>query len=192
MQAKADLTALLQAWSEGQEAALQQLAPIVQCELREMARRLVARETAGGLQPTELVQECYLRLLEWRAVRWQNRAHFFTTTARMMRRVLVDEARARRSAKRGGDSAPVPVDAESVAMPETPIDVVAVAEAIEDLGAISPRASQVVELRFFGGFSVEETAEALGVSARTVVNDWNSARAWLRNHLSTGGGHESR
>ena len=187
MQAKADLTALLQAWSEGHEAALQQLAPIVQYELREMARRLLAREMNGGLQPTELVQECYLRLLELRAVSWQNRDPYFTTTARMMRHVLVDDARARRSAKRGGDAPPVSFDAERVAMPASPIDVVAVAEAIEGLAAISPRASQVVELRFFGGFSVEETAEALGVSARTVVNDWNSARAWLRNHLSTEG-----
>lgn len=184
MQAKSDLTALLRAWSEGEESALQQLAPLVQCELREMARRLLTRERDDGLQPTELVHECYLRLLEWRAVRWQNRAHFFTTTARMMRRVLVDEARARRAVKRGGDFNHVLVDADSVAVPESAVDLVAVADAVEALAAISPRASQVVELRFFGGCSIDETAEALDLSPRTVVNDWNSARAWLRNHLS--------
>lgn len=192
MQAGSDLTALLQAWSRGEEAALQQLAPLVQCELREMARRLLTRERDGRLQPTELVHECYLRLLEWRAVRWQNRAHFFTTTARMMRRVLVDEARARRAGKRGGDADHVLLDADSVAVPEAPVDLVAVAEAIESLAALSPRASQVVELRFFGGFSVEETAEALGLSPRTVVNDWNSARAWLRNCLSSRDCHAAR
>lgn len=179
----ADLTGLLQAWSRGDAAALERLAPLVQCRLREMARRLLAGERlADDWQPTDLVHELYLRLLDWRVVRWQNRAHFFSTTARMMRRVLVDMARARRAAKRGLGSEPAPLDTDIVVEP--PVDVIAVDEALEALSALEPRPSQVVELRFFGGFTVEETAETLGVSVRTVINDWNTARAWLYRELS--------
>jgi RNA polymerase sigma factor (TIGR02999 family) len=177
-----DLTGLLQAWSHGDAEALERLAPLVQCRLREMARRLLAGERlADDWQPTDLVHELYLRLLDWRVVRWQNRAHFFSTTARMMRRVLVDMARARRAAKRGLGSEPEPLDTGIVVEP--PVDVIAVDEALEALSAIEPRPSQVVELRFFGGFTVEETAETLSVSARTVINDWNTARAWLYREL---------
>ena len=155
----------------------------MQRRLREMARRLLAREhLADDWQPTDLVHELYLRLLDWRVVRWQNRAHFFSTTARMMRHVLVDMARARRAAKRGLGSEPTPLDSGIVVEP--PVDVIAVDEALDALSAIEPRASQVIELRFFGGFTVEETAEALGVSARTVNHDWNTARAWLHRELS--------
>ncbi|MEO8075156.1 MAG: ECF-type sigma factor [Acidobacteriota bacterium] len=179
-----DVTGLLQAWSEGDAEALADLAPIVQRELREMARRmLVAERAACPLQPTELVQESYLRLLEWKAVRWQNRAHFFSTTARMMRRVLVDAARARQCGKRGAGSDLVPLDSHDIAAPEAHVDLVALADALDALAEIEPRASQVVELRFFGGFSVEETAEALSVSPRTVNHDWNTARAWLHRQL---------
>jgi len=182
----ADLTDLLQAWSHGDAQALERLAPLVQRRLREMARRLLAREhLADDWQPTDLVHELYLRLLDWRVVRWQNRAHFFSTTARMMRRVLVDMARARRAAKRGLGSEPTPLDTGIVVEP--PVDVIAVDEALDALSAIEPRASQVIELRFFGGFTVEETAETLGVSARTVNNDWNTARAWLHRELSRRG-----
>ena len=179
----ADLTGLLQAWSHGDAQALERLAPLVQCRLRGMATRLLAREhLADDWQPTDLVHELYLRLLDWRVVRWQNRAHFFSTTARMMRRVLVDMARARRAAKRGHGLEPGLLDSEIAV--ERPVDLIAVDEALEALAAMEPRPSQVVELRFFGGFTVEETAETLGVSARTVINDWNTARAWLYRELS--------
>jgi RNA polymerase sigma factor (TIGR02999 family) len=179
----ADLTELLQSWSHGEPQALERLAPLVQSRLREMARRLLAQERlAGDWQPTDLVHELYLRLLDWRVIRWQNRGQFFSTTARLMRRVLVDMARARRAAKRGLGLKPVTLDTGIVVEP--PVDVIAVDEALEALSAIEPRPSQVVELRFFGGFTVEETAEPLGVSARTVINDWNTARAWLCRELS--------
>ena len=179
----ADLTSMLQAWSRGEDDALAALAPLVHRELREMARRLLLKERADvGWQPTDLLQEAYVRLLDWRVVRWQNRAHFFATTARMMRRVLVDAARARRAAKRTPDGGVVPLDDVDVAAEDT-VDLVALEAALDALAAVDPRPSQVVELRFFGGFTVEETAEALGVTTRTVINDWNTARAWLRHEL---------
>jgi RNA polymerase sigma factor (TIGR02999 family) len=187
--ARADLTGLLQAWSRGDEQALDRLAPLVHRELREMARRILAGERRDGrLQPTELVQESYLRLLEWQTVQWQNRAHFFATAARMMRRVLVDAARARQSAKRGGGAPVVQLEPDRVAAPSPPVDLVMLGQALDALAAIEPRASQVVEMRFFGGFTVEETAEALAISPRTVINDWNTARAWLFSRLSSGNG----
>ena len=179
----ADLTGLLQAWSRGEADALDALAPLVHRELREMARRLLLQERDIGWQPTDLLQEAYVRLLDWRIVRWQNRAHFFATTARMMRRVLVDAARARHAAKRNPEGRVVPLDEVDVRAPEDDLDLVALESALEALAALDPRPSQVVELRFFGGFSVEETAEALGVSRRTVISDWNTARAWLRREL---------
>ena len=182
---KDDLTGLLQAWSGGDPEALSALAPLVQQELREIARRILADERRDGRwRPTELVQESYLRLLDWRAVHWQNRAHFFATAARMMRRALVDAARARRAAKRGEGKDAVPLSGVQVAAATPGVDVVALAEALEALAADHPRPAQVVELRFFGGFTVEETAEALNVSVRTVINDWNTARAWLHAELS--------
>jgi RNA polymerase sigma factor (TIGR02999 family) len=183
VQRDADLTELLQSWSHGDAHALERLAPLVQGRLRDMARQLLARERlADDWQPTDLVHELYLRLLDWRVIHWQNRAHFFSTTARMMRRVLVDMARARRAAKRGLGLEPVPLDAGIVL--ENRVDVIAVDEALDVLSVIEPRPSQVVELRFFGGFTVEETAETLGVTTRTVINDWNTARAWLYRELS--------
>jgi RNA polymerase sigma factor (TIGR02999 family) len=186
----ADLTGLLQAWSRGDAEALAHLAPLVHRELREMARRLLADERRDGRwQPTELVQESYLRLLDWSGVQWQNRAHFYATTARMMRRVLVDAARARQSAKRGGGAHHQALTGPTadIAAPEAHVDVVALEDALNRLAEVDPRPSQVVELRFFGGFSVEETAEALGVSVRTVINDWNTARVWLHRQLSRRG-----
>ena len=129
-------------------------------------------------------QESYVRLLDWHAVHWQNRAHFFATTARMMRRVLVDAARARQAAKRGQGVEGVSLEAVEVAAPAPGVDIVALNDALAELATLDPRPSQVVELRFFGGFSVEETAETLGVSVRTVINDWNTARAWLHHTLA--------
>jgi RNA polymerase sigma factor (TIGR02999 family) len=180
-----DLTGLLQAWSKGDDAAREHVAVAVQQELREIARRLLAGERRAGCQPTELVQESYLRLLDWRSVHWQNRAHFFSTVAGMMRRVLVDAARARQAAKRNFGQAAVSLDGVDVAASNSEVDIVAVSDAIDRLTAISARAGRVVEMRFFGGFSVTETADALGVSVRTVINDWNAARAWLYRTLST-------
>lgn len=181
---EADLTSLLQAWSRGESDALDALAPLVHRELREMARRLLMKERAEvGWQPTDLLQEAYVRLLDWKIVRWQNRAHFFATTARMMRRVLVDAARARHAAKRNPEGRVVSVEDVDIQAPGEDVDLVALETALEALASVDPRPSQVVELRFFGGFSVEETAEALGVSRRTVINDWNTARAWLRREL---------
>lgn len=179
-----NLTGLLQRWNQGDAEALNEFAPLVQHELRVMARRLLRGE--GGrdrFESMELVQESYLRLLGWHAVQWQNRAHFFATAARMMRRVLIDSAREQHAQKRGAGTAPVPLD-ESVPAWSRPVDLVALDDALDRLAAIDPRPSQVVEMRFFGGFSVEETAEALDVSVRTVIYDWNTARAWLRHELA--------
>jgi len=188
MPQEGDLTRLLQAWSDGDPAAMDQLAPLVQQKLREIAARMLAGERrASGWQPTDLVHEAYLRLLDWRVVRWQSRGQFFATTARMMRRVLVDAARERRAAKRGHGAERVPIDEVDLAAPGQDIDILALEDALGALALMDPRPSQVVELRFFGGFSIEETAEALGVSPRTVKNDWNSARAWLFHELTTRG-----
>jgi RNA polymerase sigma factor (TIGR02999 family) len=183
-----DLTGLLQAWSSGDREALDVLAPIVQRELREVARRLLTDEPRDGeWRPTELVQEAYLRLLDWRAVHWQNRAHFFSTAASMMRHALVDSARARRALKRGAGYAVVPLDGCDVPAPGPHVDIVALDDALQALGSINPRAARIIELRFFGGFSVQETAETLGISVRTTINDWNTARAWLGNRLASQG-----
>lgn len=184
-----DLTGLLQQWSRGDAAALERLAPLVHRDLRDLARRLLGQEhRTGRLQPTELVHEAYLRLLDWRAVRWQNRAHFFAATAQMMRRILVSAARARRAEKRGNGADAVPFD-DRYGAAGARVDIVALADALDALAAVSPRPARVVELRFFGGFSVEETATALDVSVRTVINDWNTARAWLRGELTRQGRH---
>ena len=188
MERDADLTGLLHAWSRGDVAALEQLAPLVHGELRQAARRLLSGERRDvGCGPTDLVHESYVRLLDWKSVRWQNRAHFFAATAGMMRRVLVDLARARQSAKRGAGVAVLPLEAQDVAAPAPHVDIAALSDALETLAAASPRPAQVIELRFFGGFSVEETAETLGISPRTVLNDWNTARAWLHREMTRPG-----
>jgi RNA polymerase sigma factor (TIGR02999 family) len=181
-----DVTGLLQAWMRGDPDALAELASLVHYELRQMAKRMLAGERAAyAWQPTDLINESYLRLLGWRDVEWKNRAHFFAAAAKMMRRVLVDAARARQATKRGAGEVPMPIDDLDVAAPGASVDVIALESALAELAALDPRPAQVVEMRFFGGFSVEETAEALGVSTRTVINDWNTARAWLYESLST-------
>lgn len=185
MPGEGEVTGLLQAWGRGDPAALDALAPVVHHELRQLARRILAGERAGhDWQPTELVNESYLRLLGWRDVDWQSRRQFYAATARMMRRVLVDAARSRGSLKRGAGAANVPIDGVDPAAPTPALDVLALEEALEAFAVFAPRASQVVELRFFGGFSVDETAKALDVSVRTVINDWNTARAWLFSRLA--------
>jgi RNA polymerase sigma-70 factor (ECF subfamily) len=186
-----EVTQLLRAWSEGDADAFDRVLPLVYEELHRMAARYMAGERSSiTLQATALVNELCLRLLGWDAVRWQNRGHFFGVSARMMRRVLVDIARRRRAERRGGpDAVRVPIDGIDVAASEPGADLLAVDTALELLAVEDPRKAQVVELRFFGGLSIEETAEALGVSARTVHTDWAFARAWLYRTLSAAHAH---
>ena len=175
------ITSLLQVWNAGDEQAFERLVPLVHDELHRMAVRHLAGERWNvSLQPTALVNEVWLRLLGWDEVRWKNRGHFFGVSARMMRRVLVDLARRRRAERRGGPGAiRVPLDSVDVPLVERDADLLAVDRALDDLAAEDPRKARVVELRFFGGLSMEETAQALGVSLRTAHNDWAFARAWL-------------
>lgn len=187
--ARGEVTELLQAWSDGDRCAFEQVFPLVYGELHRMALRYLAGERSDvSLQPTGLVNEICLRLLGWEKVSWQNRGHFFGVSARMMRRVLVDIARRRRAQRRGGaDAVRVPLDGMDVAAVEPEHDLVALDEALEVLAVDDPRKARVVELRFFGGLSVDETAQALAISPRTVHNDWLLARAWLYRALTEGG-----
>ncbi len=184
-----EVTQLLIDWSNGDERALQQLIPLVHEELRRVARRHMAHERAQHtLQATALVNEAYVRLVDIRQVRWQNRAHFFAMSARLMRRILVDFARSRRYQKRGGAARKVTLDEALVVSPEPGADLVALDEALTALAAVDPRKAQVVEMRFFGGLSVEESAEALHVSRDTVMRDWKLAKAWLLRELKASDG----
>jgi len=183
--AAANPTTLLLAWGRGDESALDQLIPLVHDELRRLARRHMAGERVGHtLQATALVNEAYLRLIEVNQVRWQNRAHFFAMASRVMRRILVDAARARGYQKRGGGAPTVSLDEALLVSGEPRQDLIALDDALNALAAFDLRKSQVVEMRFFGGLSVEETAEALHVSADTVMRDWRLAKVWLVRELS--------
>ena len=183
--ARRDVTGLLVAWGNGDESVLEELMPIVHGELRRLARRLMRGERGNHtLQTTALVNEAYLRLVDLNRVRWQDRAHFFAMSARLMRRILVDHARSRNYQKRGGALRRVSLDEALVVSGERGTDLVALDDALAELAAVDPRKSQVVELRFFGGLSIEEAAEALQVSGETVLRDWRFARAWLRRELS--------
>ncbi len=178
------VTALLQAWRTGDDEALAQLTPIVYDELHRLAHRYMRGEQAGHtLQTTALVNEAYIRLVDSRRVGWQSRAHFFAIAAQLMRRILVDIARRQRFQKRGGGRQTVSLaDGFELATSVRP-DVVAVDEALQELARLDPRKAQVVELRFFGGLSLEETAEALKVSTDTIGRDWRAAKAWLTREL---------
>lgn len=181
------VTKLLHAWSQGEQAALDELVPIVLQELRRLARRYMFGERAGHtLQTTALVNEAYLRLVNSQRVNWQNRAHFFAISAQLMRRILVDSARAHRSKKRGAGVSKVTLDEGLIGPQEKGHDLVALDDALTVLAEVDPRKSQVVELRFFGGLSVEEAAEVLGVSPDTVLRDWRLAKAWLKREVSQG------
>jgi RNA polymerase sigma factor (TIGR02999 family) len=186
-----DVTELLRSWSDGDADAFDRVLPLVYEELHRMAARYLAGERSTiSLQATALVNELCLRLLGWDPVRWQNRSHFFGVSARMMRRVLVDIARRRSAERRGGPNAiRVPLDGIDVPASEPGADLLAVDLALEMLAAEDPRKAQVVELRFFGGLSIEETAEALGISVRTVHTDWALARAWLYRTLTAPHAH---
>jgi RNA polymerase sigma factor (TIGR02999 family) len=179
-----DITQLLIAWNDGDAQAFERLMPLVHDELHQLARRHMAGERPGHpLQTTALVNEAYLRLIDSSRVRWQNRAHFFAVSAQLMRRILVDVARARNKIKRGGEAVQVSWD-EALAVTSQPsADLVALDEALKTLATFDERKSQIVELRFFGGLSVEETAEVLKVSPTTVMRDWGLAKAWLLREL---------
>jgi RNA polymerase sigma-70 factor, ECF subfamily len=184
-----DVTALLVQWRGGDEAAIERLLPFVHAELRRLAQRQMAGESPGHvLQATALVNEVYLRLIDVRRVQWQDRAHFFAMAARLMRRVLIDFARARKNQKRGGALHRVTFDPNLPVASDTPEDLIAIDEALRSLAAQYDRKAQVVELRFFGGLSVEETAEVLKVSEETVMRDWKFAKNWLLRELSRTGG----
>lgn len=179
-----EVTRLLQAWGQGDDAALQQIIPIVYRELRKIAHRYMAGERQGHtLQTTALVNEAYLKLVDSRQVNWQNRAHFFAISAQSMRRILVDFARSRGYQKRGGGAQPVSLDEACIAVQERGRNVLALDDALKALAEVDPRKSKVVELRFFGGLSLEETAEVLKVSPDTVLRDWRMAKAWLGREL---------
>jgi RNA polymerase sigma factor (TIGR02999 family) len=181
------VTELLRAWSDGDEAALEQLIPLVDAELRRLARGYMARERRDHtLQTTALVNEAFLRLTEARNVRWQDRAHFIGISARLMRRVLVDHARVRGYQKRGGGAHRVTLTDALAVTPEPALDVIALDRALEGLAAVDARKAKVIELRFFGGSSVEETAELLHVSTDTIKRDWRLAKLWLLRELEGG------
>jgi RNA polymerase sigma-70 factor (ECF subfamily) len=180
----ADVTALLLAWGNGDESALARLIPIVHDELYRIARACMAGENGGHtLQATALVNEAYLRLLQTQRVNWQSRAHFLSMSARLMRRILVDFARSKQYAKRGGGAVNVSLNPDVALSAQPGRDLVALDEALEALAKVDERKSRVIEMRFFGGLSVKETAEALQVSPETVMRDWKMAKAWLMRQL---------
>ena len=179
-----EITGLLVAWGSGDQSALERLIPIVHAELHRMAHRYMIRERSGHtLQTSALVNEAYLRLVNWKEVRWQNRAHFFAVSAQMMRRILVDFARDRKHLKRGGGALQVSLSEAAAFTVERSADLVALDEALMALSEIDRRKSQVVEMRFFGGLSVAEVAEVLNVSEETVMRDWRLAKVWLLREL---------
>ena len=190
--AQHDVTRLLQAWGEGDESALEQLMPLVYQELHRLAHRYMAGEQPGQtLQTTALVHEVYIRLVDVNRVDWQDRAHFYALCARMMRRILIDFARSRAYQKRGGGAVHVQLDEALTVSAAGGSELVEVDNALQRLSAVDARKSQVVELRFFGGLSVEETAVALKVSPETVMRDWRLARAWLTRELEQDAPHET-
>jgi RNA polymerase sigma factor (TIGR02999 family) len=184
-----NVTELLRAWSGGDQTALERLTPIVYEELHRLARHYMKGERSGhSLQATALVHEAYLRLVDYEHMQWQSRAHFFAVSAQLMRRILVEHAR-RHNLKRGGGVQHVPLEEAATVGGDRPTDLVALDDAMNVLARLDPRKVQVVEMRFFGGLSVEETAEVLKVSSVTVMRDWSSAKAWLYRELT--GAHQS-
>jgi RNA polymerase sigma factor (TIGR02999 family) len=180
-----DVTGLLRAWRAGDHAAFEALIPLVYDELRHIAHRQLAGEHHQTLQTMDLVHEAYVRLVDTSRVRWQNRAHFLAVAARSMRRILVDAARTRQAQKRGGDQSRVELEPDLVAALAPGIDVIALDEALRELATADPRRGQVVELRYFGGLTVEETSQLLDVAPETVIRDWKVARAWLHQRLTS-------
>jgi RNA polymerase sigma factor (TIGR02999 family) len=182
---KVEITQLLKAWGNGDDRALERLTPVVENELHRLAHRRMSMEKPGHmLQTTALVNEVYLRLVDIHAVSWQDRAHFFAISARLMRRILTDFARSRNYQKRGGGAVQVSLDEALVVTPEKDADIMALDKALTQFAVLYPRQSQVVELRFFGGLEVEEAAEALKISPETVKRDWRFAKTWLLRAMS--------
>jgi len=182
--ATSELTGLLEDWKHGDRSALQKLTPLIYDELRRIAHRYAQRERNGHtLQTTALVNEAYLRLAGAEKRDWQNRSHFFAVTAQVMRHILIDHARRRQFVKHGGDAQQVSIEAASVMASERAAELIALDEALAEFAALDPRKARVVELRYFGGLSLEETAENVGVSLMTVRRDWQTAKAWLYRRL---------
>jgi RNA polymerase sigma-70 factor, ECF subfamily len=191
--AREDVTALLGQLAKGDDAAASKLIPIVYDELRRLAAGYMRRERKDHtLQPTALVHEAYLKLTEQRVVDWQGRAHFFGIAAQVMRRILIDHARGHMRDKRGGGAIPVPLDEALVFSPEQSSELVMLDASLERLAKLDPRQSRIVELRFFGGLTVEQTAELLGISPKTVKRDWSMAKAWLHGDMKTTHGDHAR
>jgi RNA polymerase sigma factor (TIGR02999 family) len=186
MPASEEITQLLQGWSDGDEQALGKLTPILYKELHRMAHPYMRQERPGQtLQTTALINEAYLRLIAWKNVRWQNRAHFFGLSAQLMRKILVDFARSRNYAKRGAGPRVISLDGDAAGVREGPAqDILALDDALQRLASFDSRKSQIVELRFFGGLSLEETAEILKVSSRTIRREWELATVWLAREMS--------
>lgn len=182
-----EITQLLEAWSDGRQEALDQLVPIVQVELQRIARRYLNRQRPGHLlQTSALINEAYLRLIDWKSARWQNRAHFFGVAAQLMRRIVVDEYRQQHAQKRGGEIVRVSLVEAERESNERSADLVALDDALDSLAQLDERKSRIIELRYFGGLTVEETAEVLAISPRTVLREWSMAQAWLFRELSGG------
>jgi RNA polymerase sigma factor (TIGR02999 family) len=179
-----DITGILASWTAGDQAALNRLLPLIQRELQLIARRHLASERQGqSMQPSSLIQEAFLRLLPGGNIEWRDRAHFFAATSTVMRHVLVDHARKRKREKRGAGAVHIPIDTAMILSPDQVEEVVAIDLALERLAKLDERKSKVLEMRLFGGLSIEETAAALGIAPNTVLRDWNFARAWLRREL---------
>lgn len=179
-----DVTELLKAWSDGDSDALEQLTPIIHAELHRIAKRYMSKERQNHtLQTTALVNEAYIRLIDWKNARWENRAHFFGVSAQLMRRILVDFARSRPRLK-DEEIKHVEIDEAFVVSDERDADLIALDEALDALAKLDPRKAQIVELRFFGGLSVDETAEVMKLSSITIIREWNKAKAWLYRELN--------
>ncbi|MEW5978628.1 MAG: sigma-70 family RNA polymerase sigma factor [Acidobacteriota bacterium] len=184
MPSRPEVTQLLQAWRGGDEQALEQLVPLVRSQIHRLAGRYMKRERPGHvLQTTALMNEAYLRLIPWKGVSWRNRAHFLGVAAQIMRHVLVDYARGRPQVGGGQDARHVVLDEALVVSRQKSAELVALDEALEGLAKLDPRKSRIVELRYFGGLSVEETAEVMGVAPITIMREWNKAKAWLYREL---------
>jgi RNA polymerase sigma factor (TIGR02999 family) len=183
-----DITELLEAWGEGDELAFERLVPLVYAELRRMARRHMYRESEGHLlQTTALVHEAYLKLVSQKNAKWQNRAHFFAVSSQQMRRILVDAARSKLRQKRGADAPLLSLDDAPELSVTRAAEFIALDDALQQLAQLDPRRARVVEMRYFGGMSVDETSAALKVSEATVIRDWKAAKAWLFNELNRSG-----
>jgi len=191
MRSPKEITQLLIAWGDGDQAALEELAPLVHSELHRLAHHYMSLERPGHtLQTSALINEAYIRLINWKNVQWQNRSHFFAVSAQLMRRILVDFARDRQYLKRGGGALQVSLAEAGALTVERSHDLLALDEALTALTDLDPRKGQMVELRFFGGLTVEEVAEVLKVSEETVIRDWRLAKVWLLRELGRGAGSE--